>query len=184
VRPVLHRMSLVEMCVPYGDPNPPYQRKCAFDVSFWFWFCPPSHHRQHAEQTTRHHDRWHVPNWSRNLSLIALSLQGRLKSRILLSLHGSFVACQINQSDAAVATAGGRLRAGVLLQQPGAGLRLPGHHQVLRRRHDRLQGYEGQPHPERKLKPCLAIGGCSPASASGTASATSRRPQQFAPHEL
>ena len=33
MRPVLHRMSLVEMCVPYGDPNPPYQRKCAFDVS-------------------------------------------------------------------------------------------------------------------------------------------------------
>ena len=32
VRPVLHRMSLVEMCVPYADPNPPYQRKCAFDV--------------------------------------------------------------------------------------------------------------------------------------------------------
>jgi Cu2+-containing amine oxidase len=33
VRPVLHRASLVEMCVPYADPNPPYQRKCAFDVS-------------------------------------------------------------------------------------------------------------------------------------------------------
>ena len=33
MRPVLHRMSLVEMCVPYGDPNPPYQRKCAFDVN-------------------------------------------------------------------------------------------------------------------------------------------------------
>ena len=32
MRPILHRASLVEMCVPYGDPNPPYERKCAFDV--------------------------------------------------------------------------------------------------------------------------------------------------------
>ncbi|GLI66897.1 hypothetical protein VaNZ11_010924 [Volvox africanus] len=32
VRPVLHRASLVEMAVPYGDPNVPYIRKCAFDV--------------------------------------------------------------------------------------------------------------------------------------------------------
>ena len=32
LRPVLHRGSLVEMCVPYADPNPPFQRKCAFDV--------------------------------------------------------------------------------------------------------------------------------------------------------
>lgn len=31
-RPVLHRASLVEMAVPYGDPNIPYIRKCAFDV--------------------------------------------------------------------------------------------------------------------------------------------------------
>ena len=31
-RPVLNRASLVEMAVPYGDPNPPYTRKCAFDV--------------------------------------------------------------------------------------------------------------------------------------------------------
>jgi primary-amine oxidase len=31
-RPVLHRASLVEMAVPYADPHPPYQRKCAFDV--------------------------------------------------------------------------------------------------------------------------------------------------------
>jgi primary-amine oxidase len=31
-RSVLNRGSLVEMAVPYGDPNPPYQRKCAFDV--------------------------------------------------------------------------------------------------------------------------------------------------------
>ena len=29
---VLHRGSLVEMAVPYGDPNPTYARKCAFDV--------------------------------------------------------------------------------------------------------------------------------------------------------
>jgi primary-amine oxidase len=31
-RPVMHRASLVEMAVPYGDPYPPHQRKCAFDV--------------------------------------------------------------------------------------------------------------------------------------------------------
>lgn len=31
-RPVMKRGSLVEMAVPYGDPNYPYQRKCAFDV--------------------------------------------------------------------------------------------------------------------------------------------------------
>ena len=31
-RDVLHRASLVEMAVPYGDPHPPFQRKCAFDV--------------------------------------------------------------------------------------------------------------------------------------------------------
>lgn len=31
-RPVLNRASLVEMAVPYADPHPPFQRKCAFDV--------------------------------------------------------------------------------------------------------------------------------------------------------
>ena len=31
-RPVLFRGSLVEMAVPYGDPNPPFEGKCAFDV--------------------------------------------------------------------------------------------------------------------------------------------------------
>jgi len=31
-RPIVHRASLVEMAVPYGDPYPPHQRKCAFDV--------------------------------------------------------------------------------------------------------------------------------------------------------
>jgi primary-amine oxidase len=31
VRPVLHRASLVEMAVPYGDPHEPFTRKCAFD---------------------------------------------------------------------------------------------------------------------------------------------------------
>jgi primary-amine oxidase len=31
-RNVIHRASLVEMSVPYGDPHPPFQRKCAFDV--------------------------------------------------------------------------------------------------------------------------------------------------------
>lgn len=32
VRPIIHRASLAEMAVPYGDPNYPYIRKCAFDV--------------------------------------------------------------------------------------------------------------------------------------------------------
>eukprot|EP01025_Chloroclados_australasicus_P031457 TRINITY_DN3179_c0_g5_i1.p1 TRINITY_DN3179_c0_g5~~TRINITY_DN3179_c0_g5_i1.p1 ORF type:complete len:672 (-),score=75.87 TRINITY_DN3179_c0_g5_i1:433-2448(-) len=32
IRPVLHRASLVEMCVPYGDTRSPFVRKCAFDV--------------------------------------------------------------------------------------------------------------------------------------------------------
>jgi primary-amine oxidase len=31
-RPIMKRGSLVEMSVPYADPNPPYQRKCALDV--------------------------------------------------------------------------------------------------------------------------------------------------------
>mmetsp|Transcript_2454 Transcript_2454/g.3498 ORF Transcript_2454/g.3498 Transcript_2454/m.3498 type:complete len:736 (-) Transcript_2454:120-2327(-) len=31
-RNVVNRASLVEMSVPYADPHPPYQRKCAFDV--------------------------------------------------------------------------------------------------------------------------------------------------------
>ena len=31
-RSIAKRLSLVEMAVPYGDPNPPFQRKCAFDV--------------------------------------------------------------------------------------------------------------------------------------------------------
>eukprot|EP00879_Flechtneria_rotunda_P005364 GHRR01005651.1.p1 GENE.GHRR01005651.1~~GHRR01005651.1.p1 ORF type:complete len:562 (+),score=120.19 GHRR01005651.1:811-2496(+) len=31
-RPVLHRASIVEMCVPYADPRTPYNRKCAFDA--------------------------------------------------------------------------------------------------------------------------------------------------------
>ncbi|GKY93527.1 peroxisomal copper amine oxidase [Mayamaea pseudoterrestris] len=31
-RSILHRASLVEMAVPYADPYPPHQRKCAMDV--------------------------------------------------------------------------------------------------------------------------------------------------------
>lgn len=43
VRPVFHRMSLVEMAVPYGDPGYPYVRKCAFDVGdYGFGFCANS----------------------------------------------------------------------------------------------------------------------------------------------
>lgn len=32
VRPVMHRASTVEIIVPYGDPRPPFHRKCAFDA--------------------------------------------------------------------------------------------------------------------------------------------------------
>jgi len=31
-RSVVNKLSLVEMAVPYADPNPPFPRKCAFDV--------------------------------------------------------------------------------------------------------------------------------------------------------
>lgn len=31
-RPVAHRLSFVEMVVPYGDPNDPHYRKNAFDA--------------------------------------------------------------------------------------------------------------------------------------------------------
>ena len=31
-RSVIDRCSIVEMAVPYADPNPPFERKCAFDV--------------------------------------------------------------------------------------------------------------------------------------------------------
>eukprot|EP00878_Enallax_costatus_P018606 GHUV01019596.1.p1 GENE.GHUV01019596.1~~GHUV01019596.1.p1 ORF type:complete len:681 (+),score=180.46 GHUV01019596.1:3034-5076(+) len=31
-RSVVHRASIVEMCVPYGDPRPPYNRKSALDA--------------------------------------------------------------------------------------------------------------------------------------------------------
>ena len=41
--PVVHRASLVEMAVPYADPHPPYQRKCAFDVGdYGLGFCANS----------------------------------------------------------------------------------------------------------------------------------------------
>lgn len=39
-RPVMHRVSVVEMAVPYADPNEPYIRKCAFDVGdYGLGFC-------------------------------------------------------------------------------------------------------------------------------------------------
>jgi primary-amine oxidase len=42
-RPILHRASLVEMAVPYADPHPPFQRKCAFDVGdYGLGFCANS----------------------------------------------------------------------------------------------------------------------------------------------
>lgn len=31
-RPIAHRLSFVEMVVPYGDPNDPHYRKNAFDA--------------------------------------------------------------------------------------------------------------------------------------------------------
>lgn len=36
VRPILYRMSLAEMVVPYGDPAHPHPRKFAFDGEFTF----------------------------------------------------------------------------------------------------------------------------------------------------
>lgn len=39
VRPVLHRASLAEMAVPYGQPDYPYIRKCAFDVGDYGGCC-------------------------------------------------------------------------------------------------------------------------------------------------
>lgn len=42
-RPVMHRASLVEMAVPYADPNPPFERKCAFDVGdYGLGYCTDS----------------------------------------------------------------------------------------------------------------------------------------------
>lgn len=32
IRPVMHRGSIVEIIVPYGDPRAPFHKKCAFDV--------------------------------------------------------------------------------------------------------------------------------------------------------
>ena len=42
-RLVMHRGSLVEMAVPYADPHPPFQRKCAFDVGdYGLGYCADS----------------------------------------------------------------------------------------------------------------------------------------------
>jgi primary-amine oxidase len=42
-RSVVNRLSLVEMAVPYGDPNTPFPRKCAFDVGdYGLGFCANS----------------------------------------------------------------------------------------------------------------------------------------------
>ena len=42
-RPVMHRASLVEMAVPYADPNEHFARKCAFDVGdYGLGFCANS----------------------------------------------------------------------------------------------------------------------------------------------
>lgn len=30
--PIAHRLSMAEMCVPYSDPRPPYDRRCALDA--------------------------------------------------------------------------------------------------------------------------------------------------------
>ena len=32
MRPVMHRGSLVEIIVPYGDPRHPFEKKCAYDI--------------------------------------------------------------------------------------------------------------------------------------------------------
>ena len=42
-RGVVKRASLVEMAVPYADPNPPFERKCAFDVGdYGLGYCADS----------------------------------------------------------------------------------------------------------------------------------------------
>lgn len=42
-RKILNRASLVEMAVPYGDPNLPFAQKCAFDVGdYGLGFCATS----------------------------------------------------------------------------------------------------------------------------------------------
>jgi primary-amine oxidase len=42
-RSVMRRASLVEMAVPYADPNPPFERKCAFDVGdYGLGYCADS----------------------------------------------------------------------------------------------------------------------------------------------
>ena len=42
-RSVMKRASLVEMAVPYADPNPPFERKCAFDVGdYGLGYCADS----------------------------------------------------------------------------------------------------------------------------------------------
>ncbi len=42
-RPIMHRASLVEMAVPYADPNEHFARKCAFDVGdYGLGFCANS----------------------------------------------------------------------------------------------------------------------------------------------
>ncbi|VEU39581.1 unnamed protein product [Pseudo-nitzschia multistriata] len=42
-RPIMHRGSLVEMAVPYADPNEHFARKCAFDVGdYGLGFCANS----------------------------------------------------------------------------------------------------------------------------------------------
>ncbi|ODN02138.1 Copper amine oxidase 1 [Orchesella cincta] len=43
VRPLFYRISLSEMVVPYGDPRPPYHRKCAYDIGdYGLGFCANS----------------------------------------------------------------------------------------------------------------------------------------------
>lgn len=42
-RPILRRASVVEMAVPYADANPPFHRKCAFDVGdYGLGYCAQS----------------------------------------------------------------------------------------------------------------------------------------------
>lgn len=43
LRPLFYRASLSEMVVPYGDPRPPFHRKCAFDIGdYGLGFCANS----------------------------------------------------------------------------------------------------------------------------------------------
>jgi primary-amine oxidase len=67
-RPILHRASLVEMAVPYGDPRAPFQRKCAFDVGdYGLGFCADSLERLAGRTSRQEKGHLHARRRCRNL---------------------------------------------------------------------------------------------------------------------